>query len=151
MHIPNPSVKHMLLFWTPGKSFFKVKMVWNALKKHAKEKNNTSSRLRLGQNVILFLAYSSIDLEMASSHSSLSGAELLGAKEVLSARCQLLFFAFFLLFFLLPWQQIPPPSNNVSHRQQLGGFWAQITSGHLKNIWHFSKHNTFLLSKDTTF
>lgn len=37
----------------------------------------TSSRLLLGLNVILFFVYSSIDLEIASSHSSLSVAELL--------------------------------------------------------------------------
>lgn len=37
----------------------------------------TSSRLLLGLNVILFFVYSSIDLEIASNHSSLSVAELL--------------------------------------------------------------------------
>lgn len=37
----------------------------------------TSSRLLLGLNVVLFFVYSSIDLEIASNHSSLSVAELL--------------------------------------------------------------------------
>lgn len=87
--------------------------------------------------MILFLAYSSIDLEMASSHSSLSGAELLGAKEVLSARCQLLFFAFFLLFFL---SAMATDSTTLQQCESQATTWRFLGTN---NQWAYKEHMAF--------
>jgi hypothetical protein len=69
--------------------------------------------------VIFFLAYSSIDLEIASSHSSLSVAELLEAKEGSVNQMYALTLCPFVTSLPSPMATNSTSSNTPSLKQQL--------------------------------